>query len=211
MFDDEKLRQWTYEMIELVDGVIPTSYSYDLVYQAFRKKREMIPLPVNTKKIQFMDNHVSSKIVFLHGINRRWFKGSNYIEQAMQHVKAKYPNDVELITVERLPLAEYLEVLKKANVVVDQTFGYALGMNSLFSMALGKVVMSRYEDKFFSHVKDFPVINIKPDVSVIIERLEYLIENRRRIPEFGYISRKYVEDNHDYLGVAGQFIATWQS
>jgi hypothetical protein len=56
-----------------------------------------------------------------------------------------------------------------------------------------------------------PVINIQPNVPQICEKIEWLIENRRRIEELGEASRAYVEANHSHVLVAEKFLNVWNS
>jgi hypothetical protein len=77
---------------------------------------------------------------------------------------------------------------------------------------MGKVVLSGNEPecgKEFGR-DDIPVINIKPSVEDIYNKLEKLVLNKKCLEEIGYKSRKFVEDFHDYKKVAKQYLETWE-
>ena len=77
-------------------------------------------------------------------------------------------------------------------------------MNACHGMAQGKVVLSgasRNTLKEFG-LSSSPVFHIKPDVNQIVSQLEYLIENKDNIEEFGYKSRKFVETFHNHRRIA---------
>ena len=49
----------------------------------------------------------------------------------MNSFKEKYPSDVELRIVEKMPFKDYMNSMSESNVVIDQTGGDSLGMNAL--------------------------------------------------------------------------------
>jgi hypothetical protein len=111
-----------------------------------------------------------------------------------------------------MPLKDYLLMLQKANIVIDQTYGYSQGMNGLYSLALGKIVLGGAEPESLKYMEidESPVINIKPNALSIINKIEDLIVNKKHITEMGFNSRKFVEQVHGHKKVAKKFIATWK-
>lgn len=199
--------EWQNKMNDLVDGIIPISESYALLYRDHLNARKMIRLPVDINSLQFSENIVNNKIVFFHGINRYGFKGSYLIEEAFNIIKKKYSNDVEMIIGGRMPFAEYTKYLRNVNVVVDQTFGYGLGMNALISMALGRVTMTRYEESLFA--SDVPAVNIQPTVENIVSNIERIIDEKEKIEDVSRNSRKFVETFHDCRIIAKNYLNEW--
>ena len=112
-----------------------------------------------------------------------------------------------------MPLNEYLAVMNRANIVVDQLNGYSCGMNALYAMAQGKVVIGGAErDSLRSmNMLDSPVFNAEPTPKSVISVIENLIEMRKDIPSIGHRSRGFVEQHHDYLMIANRYIKTWES
>lgn len=202
------------KVANLVDGIIPTMYTYKLAYDKQPNLLETIPLPINIDSVKFIPQKLeNNKLKIFHGISREGFKGTKYIREAMERLKESYPNDVEIIIDGKMPLKEYLKVLEETNVVVDQAFSYEYGMNAIYSMAMGKVVLSGNEpecQKEFGR-KDIPIINIEPSVENIYNKLEKLVLNKQSVIEIGEKSRKFVEDFHHHVKVAQQYIDTWSS
>ena len=150
--------------------------------------------------------------MFFHGILREKDKGTNYIRQAFEIISQKYPNDVEVIIEGRLPLKEYLEVLRRTNVLVDQCKEHCWGLNACYGMAQGKVILggaSRNSLKEFE-ISESPVFHVKPDVEQIVQQLEHVIENRNKITEWGYQSRNFVETFHNHVKVAQKYVDMWK-
>ena len=166
---------------------------------------------MNTETIKYKENNIYNKIVIFHGMNRYGVKGTKYIKDAFNILKNKYPNNLELILNDRMPLEEYLKVLDKANVVIDQTSSYSVGLNGLYALAKGKVVLGGAEPEAQKSlgVNTSPVINIKPSSESIVNEIEKLLKNKNKIKELGYLSRKYVENVHSHIGVSKKFLDTW--
>ena len=198
---------------EIADGIIPViPYEYEAPYRTFNNLRKPILFPINIDSIIYKENQVKDKIVFFHGISRPLDKGSNYIKEAMKIIQEKYPSDVECIVVERLPYEEDVRVMSRANVIIDQCKSFGYGINASIAMAQGKVVMSGAEKLDIESVKgSCPVINIRPSVHQIVSEMERLIENKNEIQDMGRRSREYVEENHNYIKIAQQYIETWSA
>ena len=79
-------------------------------------------------------------------------------------------------------------------------------------MALGKIVFTGAEKEWlekYNIKEDTVVINALPDVSNIVKKLSWLIENPK---ERNYISknaRKFIEEFHDYKKIANKYLEAW--
>jgi glycosyltransferase involved in cell wall biosynthesis len=201
------------KLARAVNGVIPNSLEYAEAWRSsvFKDKvKRSIPLPINISNIEYSIFDISGKIIFFHGLNRECFKGTEYIREAMEYIEKKYPDSVECIIEGGLPLDEYLELMSKTHIVLDQSkaaCGYG-SMNALYAMAQGKVVMSGVAEKCLNEfdIKSSPVVHIEPDAKQIIEQMEYIIKNRGIIPKLQSDSRKFVELNHDTIMIAEKYM-----
>lgn len=195
-----------------INKIIPVTYGYAVPY----KKSELakgfvvlptIPMPINTSKF-VSSNTIGKKIVIFHGINRPEQKGSPYIIEAMNKLQDKYPEKVQCIAKGNMPLSEYLELLMNSNIVVDQCYADSSGMNALYAMAMGKVVLGGNEPE---NVIEFnykvPAINIGADSDMIFNELEKLVLRPAIIAELSKQSREYVEKVHDYKLIAKKYIS----
>lgn len=209
----KSIQAWNEELVEMVDGVIPVMYDYACGYRAKNISNLLptIPLPVNFGSLQYNENLVKGKLVFFHGLNRYGFKGTHYIEKAFEYIGNKYTSDVDCVIAGKLPLEKYLELLKSVNVSLDQTSSYSYGMNAIYSLSLGHVVMSGAEKECLDEfgISESPVINILPSVDDIIHKIEYILDNKNYIPEMGRQSRVYVEALHGHVVVARKYLDAW--
>ena len=208
-----RIKRWNYKMAHMVNGIIPITYAYAIGHEGFNNLCTTIPIPMNISEIQYQENIIQDKIVIFHGLNRIGFKGTKYIKAAMEKIKKRYPDKVDIVIKGNMPLKEYLELIKKTNIIIDQTFGYNYGVNAVYSLALGKVTLSGCEPECLKefNIKSSPVINILPDVNQIVSVLEDLVLHPEKIPKIGEISRKYAEDLHDYKKIAQKYIDTWNN
>lgn len=201
-------------IVNLVNGIIPTMYTYAEAYRNNPKRLNTIPFPINVNNIKFIpQTFKNSKIKIFHGINREGFKGTKYIKEAMELLKKNYPDEVDILIDGKMPLNRYLKVLEETNIVVDQALSYEYGMNAVYSMAMGKVVLSGNEPECQEEFcrMDIPIINIKPSVEDIYNKLEKLVLDKTSVIEIGKKSRLFVEEFHNHVKVAQQYIDTWNS
>lgn len=209
--EGRKYNEWFHE---LIDGYIPIMYEYAQGYRNlnYQKLKNTIPIPVNLDKIEYIGNSVKNKIVIFHGITREG-KGTHIISKALENIQSRYPNEVEIILKGNMPLKEYLEILNKANIVIDQTYAVSYGVNAVYNLAKGKIVMGGGEDECLKEfgVTKSPLIPILPNVRDIEMKLEKLIEEKDSFEEQGYQSRLFAEKIHDYKKVAHQYVQTWNS
>ena len=124
----------------------------------------------------------------------------------------KYAKGSEFLIDGYMPLQKYLEVMQSMNVVVDQTSAYCSGMNALFAMAMGKVVLggSEKEANEFQYGEESPVINIRPSVTSVSEAIEYCLDNKENLSEWGARSRAFVQKHHDHIAVAAKYVQIYK-
>lgn len=195
------------------DGVIPILYEYELSYQGHNNLLNTIPIPINTSKIEYSENTVGEKLVVFHGLNRYGFKGTRHVEEAFSILKNKYPNDLELIIDGKMPLDEYLTLMRRANVVIDQVYSHSCGVNAIYALAMGKVVLGGAEPESLVSlgVNKSPVINIEPNAESIVVAIEHLLEKRNSFKQLGYESRQFALEVHGHVKVARKYVDTWNA
>lgn len=205
-------RKYNQFLLDKIKGYIPIMYEYAQPFRdiSYNKLCPTIPIPINVDKIEYEENIIKGKIIIFHGISRT-DKGTDIIRQAMENIKHKYPDDVEIVLKGNLSLTEYLKIIRKANIVIDQTYTVSYGVNAIYNMAMGKVVLGGGEPECLSefNIESSPLIAIKPDVDDIMQKLTFLINNTEVIKGIGRQSREYVEQIHDYKKIAKIYIKVW--
>ncbi len=198
-----------------VDGIIPIMYDYWVGYQNLPRLHKPLPIPINVEKIAYQENQLrNGKLVVFHGLIREGFKGTHHVRAAFDILRQKYPNDVECIIQGGLPLHEYMALLSTVNVVVDQTSSHGSGVNGLFSLALGKVVLGGNEpvhQQLMYGDDPCPIRNILPEPESIVAQVEAILAQRDQLPALGLAGREFVLRQHDYRRVAARYVDAWQT
>ena len=211
----KKGRKYNDWILDKVHGLIPITYEYAQGYRDinYSKLCQTIPAPININKIQYEDNIVGKKLIIFHGLNREEIKGTPIIRVAMEKLQREYPCEVQCIIDGKMPLEVYLKFLKRVNVVIDQAYTASVGINAVYSLALGKVVLGGGEQEFLQefNLESSPLIPIKPTVEDIYNQLEQILKRKNEILEMGKASRRFVEQLYDYRKVAQLYIDAWQS
>ena len=210
-FMSDKALVFNKEIADLVDGIIPICYDHSVGYKKQGNLKNIIPLPLNHNKVNYSKNVVKEKLVVFHGLTRYGLKGTRFIEEAFDILQKKYPNHIETIIEGNLPLKEYLKVISRANIMVDQASSYSYGMNALYSMAQGKIVMTGLEKEALSAfgLSSSPVINIKPCVNNIVMEIEKILQDLSLVEKIGKETRDFVVNHHDYKKIAKMYMDTW--
>ncbi len=206
-----KFNQW---LAENVDGIIPIMYDYWVGYQGFPNLCSPLPIPVNLEKIKYQENTLKQgKLVVFHGLNREGFKGTGYVRKAFDILSSKYPGQVECVIQGRMPLKDYMKLLSTVNVVVDQTSSHGSGVNGLFSLALGKVVLGGNEPAHQALMygdDPCPIRNISQDPMSIVAQVEQIMAQRDQLAAMGQAGREFIMRHHDHRRVAARYVDTWQ-
>jgi glycosyltransferase involved in cell wall biosynthesis len=201
---------WLFEMI---DGYIPVIYEYAEGHRSavHGKLKKTIPIPMIIDDFEYSTNIVENKVIIFHGISRREIKGTDFILEQLNKLKDTFPDRVELLIVDKVPYSDYIKLVKKANIVVDQLHAVSTGVNGLISMSLGKVLLGGGDEEFLKEfsLEESPLISIGKDKMSIYNTLKELIHNHGEIERLGLKSRIFVENIHDANKIALKYINVW--
>lgn len=202
------------EFMEYVDGIIPIMYEYYSTFCAAGfsgKTSTPLPIPISCDGIETKIAGTSNKITFFHGLNRPGFKGTHIVEKCFSELMAKYPSDVKCVIAGRLPFNEYMGLLSKVDISVDQLYSYSLAMNALYSMAQGKVVVggAEPESSILYDGELPPVYNAIPDLKSLMGVFEKILDERSNLGIIGAASRDFVATKHAPASVARKYLSYW--
>lgn len=197
-----------------VNGVIASDFDYVLPLQGNSKFLGLIPNPINTEKLEISDLTIEDKIIIFLGINRNAYlkKGIPYFEKALEVIRKKYPNKVEIIITENLPYSEYINIYNRCHILLDQIYAYDQGYNALEAMGKGKVVFTGAEKEFLEHYnleEDEVAVNTLPDVDYLVEKLSFLVENPQKIQEISEKAKSFIKREHHYIKIAQKYLNIW--
>ena len=180
-----KLHKFLYENIE---GVFASDMDYHIPLKNHPKYLGLIPNPINTDYLKTTPVKITEKITIFHGINSLNYikKGNAFFEAALDEIKKKYPDKVNIVSTKDVPYNNYIKLYNNSHIVLDQVYAFDQGFNALEAMAQGKVVFTGAEKEwldYYNLIEDTVAINALPNVKKIVEKLEWLILNPEKIIE----------------------------
>jgi glycosyltransferase involved in cell wall biosynthesis len=197
---------------EVTIGTIASDMDYHLPLQGNSNYLGMIPNPIALSKESEGSNQKKGTTILL-GINTNNYtkKGLKYFDEALTRIEKKYPNVIIKKTT-NLPFKDYMAEVKKADILLDQIYGYDQGYNALQAMALGKVVFTGAEQAFLAYYnlkEDEVAINALPDVDYLVHKLSSLIESPKKTKTIGANAKAFVLKHHKAKEVAKKYVETW--
>lgn len=191
-----------------VRKIIPVMYDYAYPWRLSKYKSkvtETIPLACDGSVIEnISDKDKNTPITIMHGINREDFKGSNVIKEALKIIKEKYGDNVDVIYPEKLPFNVYMEMIKSIDISIDQTKSNSYGMNAIYSMLAGHIVLAPANNEFKNDlgINDCPVISISNKSEDIVAKIEWILDNPSSMRELKEKTVEFAKKTHDPVKIA---------
>ena len=209
----QKIHQYLYQNSS---GVISSDLDYVAPLIGNTKYLGMVANPINIDKIGSIETTISGNISIFLGINsgNSFTKGTSFFEKALIILQKKYPNLIEVKITRDIPYTEYQKHFEKADIILDQVYGFDQGFNALEAMAKGKVVFTGAEAEFLKHYnlqEDEVAINALPDVNYLVEKLSFLIENPFEISRIGKNAVQFIQKEHHYITQAEKYVTIWKA
>lgn len=218
----------------MADALVACLYEYWLDYNEppYAAKLHYVPLPMECEEmVKCVDNDPPSPshpndsqlptnlttspshhLTILIGLQpkRDFMKGAMKIAAFVEEVARRHPGKVQIKYVEGVPYDEYMHLLAKADVLVDQLYSYTPSMNSLAAMARGTVVIGGGEEEYYEFIGEKtlrPIINVRPDVpdEENIAAIERALFTDGTLERMAQESIQFVHKYHDYRLVAKQY------
>jgi glycosyltransferase involved in cell wall biosynthesis len=149
-----------------------------------------------------------TKPLIIHSPSAKIAKGSNIIVAVIEELKKEY--DFEFRLLHNISRDEVLEIMKEADIFLDQIIIGGYGMASTEALAFGKPVMCYLMPELFEAgmPEECPIVNTNPDN--LRQQLIKLICNPQLRCDIGKQSRKYVEKYHDLEKIAEQLLQVYK-
>lgn len=217
-FNQHFMSEWLGEKKELnvkiandCDAIITGLCEYDMCYRpVFPNKTSFIPFPIKiTESPRIDDIHTGPVRIFI-GIQktRSAYKGTDIMLKALERLKEKYPDRMELIKVESVPFEQYKRLMASSDAIVDQLYSYTPAMNALQAMSQGLIAIGGAEPENYKILGEDtlrPVINVLPYGDDCFQKIEQLVLHPERIQQMKRDSIAYVCKHHDYRKVAKKY------
>lgn len=199
------------------DGIVTGLYEYDACYRPhFPEKTTFIPFPINLSRVTTLQGHPEyGGIRFFIGIQkqRNAYKGTDIMLRALERLRQKYPERMEIVKAESVPFAQYQDMMNTSDVLLDQLYSYTPAMNALLAMAKGLVVVGGGEEENYEILGERelrPIVNVQPDEQDVFEQMERrILLQPENLPRLAEQSVEYIRRHHDHIRVAQRYIDCW--
>lgn len=203
--------------LEAIDGAVSVLYEYHLgMERALGADRVAYGgIPVDTSlfdPVTLPERPEKIRLFLGRDRTRKLMKGSDLLEEAAKTVIGKHPSLAELVIVENRPYAEFVQLLRRAHVVLDQIYSYTPATTALMAMAYGLNVVSGAEEEYYRFIGErhnHPIINAPIELEALTQTLEQVVLHPEAIAERGRRSREFVMKHNDCEVVARRFLEFW--
>lgn len=144
----------------------------------------------------------------IHSPSDRALKGTQYVEYAVNQLK-KLGYNIELILLENVPNTKVREVMKKADIAIDQLNVGWYGVFAIESMCMGIPTCAYIRNDLKKFAEKRPIINANS--KNLSEILRILIEDEKIRKNIGKKSRNFVKSNHDSIKNAKKVIKLYKN
>ena len=209
------------------DAIVAGLYEYDVCYRPyFPEKLRFIPYPIGpleqiNSSSPLPDGSSSptepvSPLRLFIGISkgRNKYKGTDIMLRAAEAIRQRHPERLQIIKAEGVPFDRYQQMMEGCDAIMDQLYSYTPAMNALLAMSKGIIVIGGGEPENYEILGETelrPIVNVQPTFESVCQELEQLVLHPERIPQMKWQSREYILRHHDYIKVARQYEALYQS
>lgn len=131
-------------------------------------------------------------------------KGTAYLKAAVETLK-KDGYAIDYIFLENIPYDAMKYYYQQADIVFDQLLTGWHGSVTVEAMAMGRpVICCLNRDALRLLPEDTPIVNA--DITTITDVLRRLVSNKELREDIGSKSRRYVEERHDAMKLAKEYI-----
>jgi hypothetical protein len=197
--------------IRNMDFLIPSMYSYYIGYKDHAKINKMIPLPSFNSSAYSVKTKTKTKILF--GITREEFKGAKFILQALKRIEKVYKDSISIEIVKQIEFKDYVRKIEESDILIDQCKFYEYGMNAIYALELGKIVLSGNNTDIHPYNNFFncPIIHIKPNADFIFKKIDKILKKDSiGLEKLKLKGPNYVKNIHDYKEVSKLFLNVWR-
>ncbi|MCC3355669.1 glycosyltransferase family protein [Bacillus sp. REN16] len=206
--DEEIHRQLTIISANIDTAIVQDYEAYHYV-KDYYKHVYVIPLACNVEDFKVSYPSVkNNNPLIIHAPTNREFKGSDYVEAAVNKLRDKgSPFTYQIL--EKMSHEKALSEYMKADIIIDQLLCGTYGMLSVEAMAMGKPVVAFIRDDVREKFPDdLPIVQATPNN--LDEVLDELIHNPIRRHELGMAGRKYVESYHSAERVTKDLLSIYK-
>lgn len=209
---------WAEYLLQNIDGVMAVLPEYEMpVKGILGEKMIFTNLAIDFNELKVEPVHFSGdKVNLMVGMRsgHEEMKGAKILFKIAKEIEEEMPDKVNVNLAKDLPFKDFLDMVAKSDIILDQLYSYSPAMTALYGMSLGKVVATGAQPEYYQAIgnpSDRPLFSLSPLDSKedIKQRLINLILDRDKIVELGEQSKKIVKENNASSIVASRFLSHW--
>ena len=132
---------------------------------------------------------------------------------ALYKLYYRHPSACEIKQTVFTPYDECEHFMDGCDVMLDQLYSYSPGLNALYAMSKGIVVVGGAEEEHYNLLGEDrlrPIINVRPEGNDIYNKLESLLANTNKISQLSADSIEYIKKHHCPIKVAKECLDFWE-
>jgi glycosyltransferase involved in cell wall biosynthesis len=183
------------QLSKYIKEAIVQDYEVLPYVKPYYNKVHVLPLAIDLSRFgpSYPELQKKSRPLILHAPTNPDFKGTAYIERAIEKLKSTHKFDYRRI--EKMSYAKAVNLYRKADIIVDQIRCGAYGMFSVESMALGKPVIAYIRPDLVAKFPHYlPILNANPNN--IQQKIEMLLDTPSLRLDLGIEGRSYIMKHH---------------
>lgn len=206
------------EVYDTVDGAMSVLPEYDMASRPLLGDRLVftnIPIDLKTLPYTPLSGVSDGPLRIMIGMRKSMEiqKGTAQMVKIVEEMARYNPRRFAIDTVNSIPLADYLQHIQQAHIVLDQLYSYSPATNALQTMALGRIAGSGGQPEFYRTIgwtDTEPILRLDPSVK-IEDALWHILRNPEEMTQRSQLGRRLVEKNNDVSIVANRFEQHWQN
>jgi hypothetical protein len=169
-----------------------------------RTKYNDIFFPVNIDEFNCnQEKAENKKIKILHIPSDENYKGTKYINIAIEKLKQEY--DFEFKIVKNVDILTVYKEINECDLLVDQMLVGFYGLIAIEALALCKPVVCYIREDIWNTIKkDCPIFNSNPDT--LYNDLKQILDTPQQLKERSKMSREYALRYHDSKKIAAKYL-----
>ena len=197
------------------DCAFSMGVEYSHLGEHFKNHLQPMPLPVDLSEIPWRPSisKRNQKVKIIHTPSRAGFKGTDIVLKSIA-LLTEIRKDFTFDIISGLSFKDYIAAVAEADIVIDQVWSQSPGMNALWLLGMGKIVLSGntvMAGEYMQEYKSSPIINADPDPAVLCQTLNELISDKMNFSAYSESGLKYLETNHDHRKVAKRYLDAWSN
>lgn len=191
----------------------------DLMYLLPREKTSFLPYTIHNwtyEPQQYPESERGEKLTIVHAPSQPVAKGTPYLLQAIEKLKARYPETFDFILIQNLPYHEALRMYQKADLIIDQLLIGWYGAFAVESMSMGKPVAAFIREEDLQFIPDRMADDLHRSVlnvsaNTVLEELERILQDPGELTGIGKAGYRYAHTWHDPVKIANDVVSIYES